>query len=153
MNIIITTTLTTCQKRDIYDLWNNEYPASIGYTAMQDFDTYLANLTDQRHYLLLTDNRVKGWMFTFVRNEGRWFAIILDSLLHGQGYGSQLISRLKEDTDKLCGWVMDHDKGVKTDGSPYRSPLAFYMKNGFTVCPEVRLETEKISTVKIQWQR
>ena len=37
------------------------------------------------------------------------------------------------------------------NNTTYVSPLDFYLKNGFTVCKEIRIESEKISAVKIVW--
>ena len=41
--------------------------------------------------------------------------------------------------------------GILKSGKPYRSPLDFYIKNGFKVLPEIRLELPSISAVKIKW--
>jgi hypothetical protein len=73
--------------------------------------------------------------------------------VHGQGKGTLLLNKLKENEHKLCGWVVDHDNDRKQDGEPYKSPLKFYQKNGFAICSDVRLETEKRSAVKIIWEQ
>ena len=153
MNIITTNELNESQKQAIYHLWNNEYPARIGYTSISDFDDYLNNLNSQKHYLFADDGNIKGWMFTFTRDEESWFAIILDSDIHGKGYGTQLLDMIKATTGKLNGWAVDHDNDVKHDGSVYKSPLDFYLKNNFVVNPGIRLDTEKISAVKISWKK
>jgi len=41
----------------------------------------------------------------------------------------------------------------KNNNCPYNSPLGFYMKNGFELEPNQRLETSNLSAVKIKWSR
>ncbi len=63
MNVIRTIQLTEDQKLQVYSLWNREYPAQLVYNDMAAFETYLHELKDQRHYLLLDDNsKVSGWL-------------------------------------------------------------------------------------------
>ncbi len=154
MPIIETAHLNLQLKEGIYRLWNQEYPAKVNYKTLADLDTYLNNLTDTNHYLLQDNFKtVEGWAFSFTRENERWFAIILDSKAHGQGKGTLLLNKLKEKEQRLSGWVVDHNNDVKQDGKPYKSPLKFYEKNSFTICSETRLETEKLSAVKIVWEQ
>ena len=88
-----------------------------------------------------------------MRENKVWFAIIIDSQIQGRGKGSLLIKELKKSNDNLNGWVIDHENEIKNNATPYKSPLLFYVKNGFTVCSEIRMENEKISAVKINWKR
>jgi GNAT superfamily N-acetyltransferase len=153
MQIIETTSLAAEQKEFICRLWNQEYPANLSFNTMADFDNYLNNLTATTHYLLQNDfGQIDGWAFTFTRESEKWFAILLDRKIQGQGKGSLLLDKLKEKEQKLHGWVVDHDNYVKSDGQPYLSPLPFYLKNGFTVCSNTRFETEQLSAVKITWK-
>ena len=154
MNIIETTDLTPAQKLALYVLWNNEYPEEISYATIAGFDTYLNNLIHKQHLLLeLPDGTVVGWAFSFVREGTVWFGIILDSAMHGRGHGSMLLQQLKNRNNILNGWVVDHNNSIRQNGMPYRSPLAFYLKNGFAIRPGTRLETDRISAVKIEWGR
>jgi hypothetical protein len=146
--------LSTDQKEALLRLWNNEYPANLGYNSPEDFDAYLEQLTEQLHYLLFNaDQAILGWAFTFIRSNERWFAIILDTSIHNQGYGTMLLEHLKTGEHLLNGWVVDHNNDVKRNGTAYASPLNFYLKNMFTMCPDVRLATEKLSAVKIMWKK
>jgi len=146
--------VSTNQKEAILRLWNNEYPANLSYNDPTDFDVYLQNLTAQQHYLLLNNsNEIQGWGFTFFRNDERWFAIILDSSIQKHGYGTLLLEHMKQSEQLLNGWVADHNNDLKSNGSVYTPPLAFYLKNGFTLCTGVRLQTEKLSAVKIMWKK
>jgi hypothetical protein len=82
-----------------------------------------------------------------------WFAIIVDSRCHKIGIGTLLLDALKQDSEVLNGWVTDHDRYMKTSCARYLSPLVFYRKNSFEVLHDTRLEIEKLSAVKIRWQR
>jgi GNAT superfamily N-acetyltransferase len=154
VTIIEGTTLTLQHRQAIYELWNKEYPTNLRYNDISELDAYLNNLTEARHYFLTYKyGEVLGWAFTFVRDGEKWFAIIVDSAVQGKGYGGMMLDRIKERKTKLNGWVIDHDRYVKEDGSPYKAPLAFYLKNGFVTIPDVRLEIEKLSAIKIEWRR
>ena len=115
-------------------------------------DDYLNKLKDKTHFLLLDDlQNIFGWAVLFERDKGRWFALIIDSTLQGKGYGTELLTRLKESEQILNGWVVDSNDAIKANGEFYKSPLSFYIKNGFNVYPEERFESKAMSAVKIQW--
>ena len=141
------------QKNAVFGLWNNEYPVQLTFSDASEFNVYLDALKDQRHVLLAEDEITSGWAFSFVRDSERWFAMILHKRMQGKGHGSRLLSQLLETESKLCGWVIDHNNYVKKNGEPYRTPLAFYLKNGFNTVTSPRLEAPEISAVKIEWQK
>jgi hypothetical protein len=150
MEVIETTYLTPGQKEVIYGLWNQEYPEKLTYKSLADFDSYLNNLIEINYLLLVDDfGDIEGWTVTFTRENERWFVIILDIKVHGQGKGTLLLNKLKQKEHKLCGWVVDHDNGKKQDGEPYKSPLKFYEKNRFIIYSDTRIATGKLSAVKI----
>lgn len=154
VQIIETAYLAPEQKEVVHQLWNQEYPAQVSHTTLADFDAYLDNLAETTHYLLQSDSgAIEGWAIAFTREGERWFVIIVDSKVHGQGKGTTLLHKLKEKEPKLCGWVVAHNQYTKQNGELYPSPLKFYEKNGFTIDPEIRLETEKLSAVKIVWEQ
>lgn len=154
MNIEKTTNLTAGQKEAIYMLWNSEYPAQLQYTRMAELDNYLNNLQDPSHYFATDDEyKVAGWAFVFKREGEMWFAIIVASTWQGKGVGTRLLNELKQDNPVLNGWVTDHERYTKYNGTPYPSPLPFYLKNDFTICSDIRLEVEKLSAVKIYWAK
>ena len=136
------------------ELWNDEFPEKLNYQTLADFESYLSNLEDQFHILMLDDNQnIKGWYFDFIRDAERWFAIILNTEMSGKGYGTQLLNLAKEKEPVLNGWVIDHENDKKRNGETYTSPLNFYLKNGFELLPNNRLELEKLSAVKIRWEK
>ncbi|WP_348800153.1 hypothetical protein [Flavobacterium adhaerens] len=153
MKIIQTAILSLEQKQVLFELWNFEYPVKVTYSHISEFENYLNELPNKFHYLLLDDQKqVLGWTFTFTRDLDNWFVILIRSEIKGKGFGRILLNQLKKNNSALNGWVIDHDKNVKLNGEPYRSPLAFYIKNGFQVIEDIRLENDKISAVKIRFE-
>jgi hypothetical protein len=154
MKIIEKEVLSLQDKEVLLQLWNSEYPEQLNYQIMDEFDLYLDALSEKKHYLLVDDeDKLKGWAFTFLRNDEDWFAIILNQDVQGTGKGSLLINELKKKKDSLNGWVIDHENDVKQNKEKYKSPLLFYIKSGFTICTETRIENEKMSAVKINWKK
>ncbi|NPA36272.1 MAG: GNAT family N-acetyltransferase [Chlorobi bacterium] len=154
MKFIETEVLSQEQKQEMFELWNNEYPDVLAYSVLTEFEDYLNKLIN-RHYILLVDDagKVKGWYFEFTRDDEKWFVLIVGSEIQNRGYGSQLLEKGKSRSDKLNGWVIDHNNYKKLSGEPYLSPLGFYVKNGFKVLHDNVLKTEKISAVQIEWQK
>lgn len=154
MKIIQTLVLSLEQKQLLFELWNAEYPERIGYKELSEFQNYLDQLSSVKHYLLINDlKQLVGWAFTFVREEEDWFGIIIDSKMQGKKLGTLLLDELKKHKSVLNGWATDHQNDVKRNKEPYLSPLEFYTKNGFIVDQNIRMENDKISAVKIRWER
>ena len=154
MKLVQRNTLSAADKESILNIWNSVYPEKLVLNGMHDLDAYLDPLIDKNHFLLVNNlQQVLAWAASFTRDDERWFVIILDSSIQKQGYGKQLLNELKNSEQELCSWVTDHSRDTKPDGNYYMSPLDFYLKNGFTLLPDCRLELEKISAVKIQWRK
>lgn len=152
MEIIEKEILSIEEKEVLRVLWNNEYPERLHLKTLEDFDLYLNGLSNTKHYLLFDDlNKIIGWTFTFLREGEDWFAIILDSKIQGKGNGSLLINEIKKKNTSLNGWVIDNENEVKQNNEFYKSPMPFYIKQGFTILTETRIENEKMSAVKINW--
>lgn len=153
MKLCETRELNQDQVEALHQLWNNEYPERLKHASAEEFGNYLNALENKYHLLLINGQaKIQGWCFSFERDGAPWFAIIVSSQSQGQGYGQQLLNTLKKKHSCLYGWVIDHAQDKKVNGQPYPSPLPFYLKNGFKTEPALRLETEKISAVKITWQ-
>ena len=73
--------------------------------------------------------------------------------MHHKGFGTLLLNELKKNNTVLNGWVTDHQNDVKQNKESYLSPIEFYSKNGFSVSKNIRIENDKISAVKITWER
>jgi hypothetical protein len=152
LEIIQTPELNEQVKKQVFDLWNSEYPEKLSYTNLIEFEDYLQNLDNLKHFLLTSDvNMVLGWALTFTRNNKKWLAIILSERVKGRGWGRKMLDEIKNKETELNGWVIDHDNDQRKDGLPYLSPLKFYEKCGFEVLIDTRLELDKISAVKIRW--
>lgn len=153
MKIIKASSLSPEQKDMICQLWNMEYPQKLAITITA-FDEFLEASASQTHFLIMEDETtITGWAYTFDREDDRWFSIIISEAHQGKGLGHVLLNLIKEKETRLNGWVIDHPHDRKQNGQPYRSPLSFYIKNGFTTLPHARLENEKISAVKIEWKK
>ena len=154
MEFIKLTELSKMQKKEILNLWNNEYPEKLNYETLSEFEKYLENLTEQSHIIVINENqKIEGWYFDFIRENEKWFAIILNSNYHGKGFGTKILNLAKEKESQLNGWVIDKNNDRKKNGELYKSPLDFYLKNGFKKLVKNRLELEKISAVKIKWTK
>lgn len=154
MEFIQRSSLSESEKLEILELWNNEYPEKLSYQSKEEFDEYLNKLTEPCHILLKDPaKKIRGWYFDFIRENERWFAIILDSGIHGKGLGTKILELAKQKESELNGWVIDHDREKRKNGKVYHSPLDFYLKNGFKMLTKSRLEMDKISAVKIKWRK
>ena len=154
MKIITSTFLSDFQKQCAYNLWNNEYPRTLQYKTIIEFDEYLNGLQEIKHYLLINkEGIIAAWAATFKRNNEKWFAIIINSEIHGKGHGTAILDEIKKEEQHLVGWVIDHERDSKVNGDKYRSPLAFYTKNQFNILPNSRIESSTISAVKIVWEK
>ena len=154
MELIHTQTLTKPQKTAALKLWNGEYPEQLKCETPAAFDQYLSTLTNVHHCLLtIKSGTIAGWAFKFIRNDEWWFVIILDGSVHLKGFGSLLLTQLKEKETVLNGWVVDHNEYLKSNGQSYRSPVDFYLKNGFKIITDIRLELPHLSGVKITWKK
>ena len=146
--------LSESQRAELLMLWNTVYPERLNYDTLIDFDTYLTHLKKVSHLLVLDENKkIRGWYFDFIRDGEKWFAILLDPEIQGMGLGTKMLSLAKEKEVELNGWVIDHNNHKKKNGEMYRSPLNFYLKNGFEALSNVRLELKNISAVKIIWKK
>ena len=153
IKIITTNSLDNSQIKVIFELWNAEYPKNLTHRNLSDFENYLNALASQHHMILTDENTIKGWYFDFDRNNEKWFAMILATEIHGKGFGTLLLNKAKKKESILNGWVIDKTDYLKQNGNLYKSPIPFYLKNGFQLLPEIRLELEHLSAVKITWEK
>lgn len=154
MRFIEIKSLELRHKTDVLELWNKEYPETLEHKSLSDFEHYLSSLSECTHTLLIDDTElIQGWYFDFTREGEKWFALLINSSMQGKGFGTQLLNKAKAKETALNGWVIDHDRDKKKNGSTYKSPLGFYLKNGFYLLEQNRLEEEKISAVKVRWHQ
>jgi GNAT superfamily N-acetyltransferase len=145
--IIKTKELSTSQAEQIHRAWNEEYPVKLN----NRFGLLLSDVTSYMHYIIENDKQeIVAWGVMFEKDDERRFSILVDSNYKGQGLGKKLIDAFKKDYSIFYGWVIDHDNDVKMNGEKYVSPLSFYLKQGFTILNEQRIDTEMISAVKVE---
>ncbi|MEO9013155.1 MAG: GNAT family N-acetyltransferase, partial [Ginsengibacter sp.] len=144
--------LSKIQKENILKIWNTEYPQFLTYNSTNDFENYLNKLENAEHYIAEDLKKSVGWAVKFDRNNSKWFLIMVDSQSQGKSLGTKLMEQLKLEAIELNGWVVDAETYKKQDGKPYKSPIEFYIKNGFSITGE-RLEANILSAVKVKWIR
>ena len=138
----------------LMDIWNEVYPKILIKNNLEAFRAELTKYQDYWHIVNYdTEGQVVGWYFDFIREDDRWFGIIIRRDSHGRGIGKELIELAKQKRGRLCGWVFPKSEYLKRDGSHYPSPIPFYEKLGFTTLPEVKLETDTFTLIKIQWEK
>lgn len=154
MNFKETDKLSREQKLQILEIWNREYPVKVAFSSLAEFEEYLQNLDDKRHVLVCGEEGIiQGWLVHFIRDDERFFTLIVDSSAQGRGWGSELLNRAKEQTSDLNGWVIDRDTELKSNGEAYRSPVEFYKKNDFRIRPRVTTKIKDINGIKVTWKR
>jgi len=140
--------LTPSQEEQIDNLWNEEYPIKLA----NRFKLLLEGVNHFNHYLIEDNQRkVMAWAVDFEKDHEIRFSIIVRTADKGKGLGSLLIEKLKVEVDEFYGWVIDHNNDIKSNGENYQTPLPFYIKHGFTILKDSRIDTEMLSAVKVKW--
>ena len=89
---------------------------------------FVFNKLIKHHLLIDVENKIKGWAFTFLRDDEDWFAILVDKNSQGSGKGSLLMEALKKNKNSLNGWVVDHENDVKQNKEHYNLSCCFMLK-------------------------
>ena len=140
--------LTSKQRDQINQLWNEEYPIKLN----NYFSLLLEGVENYHHYIVEdSDSNIVAWAVDFEKENEIRFSIIVKSRYQGKGWGSLLIAKLQSEVDELYGWVIDHNNSIKANGENYISPLPFYIKQGFSVLSDKRIESEMLSATKVHW--
>lgn len=149
MNIIKTKTLNDIQSGQINQLWNEEYPVKL----KDRFPILLDGADWYNHYLIHDDKSdVIAWAVDFEKEKQVRFSIIVSTKHKGKGLGGLLIDKLKEENKEFYGWVIDHNDDLKSNGEHYQTPMPFYLKHGFEILNDVRIDNEMIKAVLIKWR-
>jgi len=145
--------VTDTQLASILEAWNAVYPVQL-HMEPEALRAFIDQ--DESAVQYLSDNadgRMQGWGLCFERDGDRWFSLLVIEDRQGQGIGSAILRAMQSDEAELNGWVIDHGRDKLSSGKPYRSPLPFYRRLGFTICHDTRWEDHRISAAKIRWQR
>lgn len=152
MKFTETENLNQKQKKQILKLWNQEYPIKIALSNLVALEDYLHTLADKHHILLVDEQKVvKGWLIYFIRDNEKFFTLILDKSVQNKGWGSKFLDKAKLSNTELSGWVICYDSEPKEDGENYISPVGFYEKNGFLILPDTTLTKDGIRFIKVVW--
>ena len=149
-NIITTKELSINWFSQINELWNEEYPVKL----KNRFSILLDGVTNYNHYIIEDENyNVKAWAVDFEKETPIRFSIIVSKQHKGNGLGKTLIDKLKQEHQAIYGWVIDHNEDVKANGEKYQSPMPFYLKHGFEIMHDERIDNEMLRAVKIKWSK
>jgi GNAT superfamily N-acetyltransferase len=147
--IIKTKELSLNQVEQINQVWNDEYPIKLN----NRFRILLNDAKSYMHYIIENEKQeIIAWGVMFEKEDEHRFSILVVKKYQGQELGKQLIDSFKKDYPIFFGWVIDHDNDVKINGEKYVSPLPFYLKHGFKILNEQRIDTEMISAVKVLFE-
>jgi GNAT superfamily N-acetyltransferase len=143
--------LSNAQKDYIVKIWNQEYSEQLAYDSITSFEQWIEKVEDVNHLIVGdTQGNIIGWAADFFRDQERWFSVLIARTAQGKGLGTLILDQLKSTNSVLNGWAVDHSNDVRSDGSPYPSPIGFYKKNGFKILDD-RFEEKQLSAVKIRW--
>ena len=149
MEIIQTKTLSSVQSEQINSLWNAVYPLKL----KDRFPILLEGTTWHNHFVVEDSNRVIiAWAVMFEHTNQIRFSIIVSKDYQGKGLGKLLLNHLKSAHNEFYGWVIDHNNDLKSDGENYISPLPFYLKQGFEIIANQRIDTDMIQAVLVGWR-
>ncbi len=149
MQIIKTKILSSNQLAQINQLWNDEYPINL----KDRFLMLLDGVEHYNHYVMEdAEHNILAWAVVFEKENETRFSIIVNSTYKQKGLGSRLVEKIKSENNLVYGWVIDHNEDLKSNGEPYQTPLLFYVKHGFEILNDIRIDNEMIKAVKIKWK-
>lgn len=158
MEIRRNTSLTDIEIEELLVIQNKRLPDNL-YTEFDEFKRRLSNYRDPE-YITLHDEDDTILGFVILRSIGvdnhRYGILIVDDVAAGNTYGKQIIDAAKESNDNLYGWVYDGDHRKTKDGSKYKSPLTYYITQGFKIDKpkKVHPSVEEDGKIKrIKWEK
>ena len=150
MKIVTSKILSENQSSQINQMWNDEYPLKL----KDRFPILLDGAIWFNHYIIEDEKQnVCAWAVDFKKDDQIRFSIIVDNKHKGKGLGALLIDQLKAENNEFYGWVIDHNEDEKANGERYLSPMPFYLKHGFEILNEFRIDNEMIRAVLIKWSK
>lgn len=140
MEIVKKKDLNELEKEVVCSLWNKHYPKQF---YLPSLDIYLRDKTNVHHYLAVLEDSILGWLFTYDKVDGTWFALIVDDKAQNKGIGSKLLKSALLDCYHLNGWIILDNNLKRKNGSLYVSPLGFYLKQNFTFNKSITITTQE----------
>lgn len=140
MNVIRKTELTSKEIGLMLELYNRRMPKSFNKTE----DTFCIDCGEDVEIFMAYEAEVLSGFLSI--REG-WGKLISSGLA-----GKLLLEEAKKHNDVLFGWVSTKE-GVKNgEGKDYKSPINFYLNNGFKI-DERRNEGLDPTILKVIWKK
>lgn len=148
----LSTVLAEADWETVLKLWNEGFPAEVILPSVEALQQII-EVSNCKHYTIRNaSSDIQAWMAVFDRYNTRWFSILVSPEAQGLGMGSTLIQYAKTMEPCLEGWVVQSDTLTHADGSPYKSPLAFYKKLSFRLNPNRFPSDGKLDVVCVKWE-
>lgn len=130
--------LTDKQREQINALRDDKYPSKL----KDRFPIHLDGADWYNQYIIedLNNNTI-AWTVDFEKKSQIRFSIIVASIHKGKGLGRMLIEKLRTENEEFYGWVIDHNNDFKLNGEYYKTPMPFYLKHGFEILNDKRIDT------------
>ncbi|MHA1228142.1 MAG: GNAT family N-acetyltransferase [Candidatus Hodarchaeales archaeon] len=138
--------------------WNQEYPVIFDRMTIKSVQRLFSEHRTTWEILLAqkeTTNEPVGLLILqheLIKNRQNWFTIVVDRKYQGRGVGSTLIDKAKSLVEQLHGWVIPFNDYKREDGSYYKSPFNFYLKQGFKIGDDFFVEKKDLHLVEVYWE-
>ncbi len=156
--------LTWDELKKFARIWNEEYPTIIDRYHLPKLTGKKPLLSEHsKHWKIILarkKNHPKENIIGFIqlqlsRENDRicFFIMAIDRSHQRMGIGTKLLEKAKELVDELHGWVIVEDIYFKEDGSPYHSPLQFYLRNGFELGKKRYVKEKNLLLKEVIWRK
>jgi len=154
-NHVVTTeqVLAEADWESIMQLWNAGFPVEVQIPSVLALRKIIDDANCKHYVIRDASLRIEAWLGVFDRYDTRWFSILVSPEAQGLGMGKTLIQHAKTLEPCLEGWVVQSDTHLHANGSPYKSPLAFYKKLGFRLNPNRFPSDGKLDVMCVKWRK
>lgn len=129
---------------------NPKFTRDIKY---ETFKNFLKKSDDLKIITATSEEKLLGWlMVSFADRLGIYhFNMVVHRDFQRTGIGGKLLINAKLHYKELYGVVVPVNRYKRRDGTQYRSPLDFYLKNGFTTTGKKFVEYRDVTMLEIKW--
>ncbi len=131
----------------------SEYPKFTREIKFLKFKNFLNQNEERKIIIATSDEKLIGWlMVSFADKLGIYhFNMLVHRDFQRTGIGSKLLLNAKEHFNELYGVVVPVNRYKRRDGTQYRSPLEFYLRNGFQLTGKKFIGYKDVTMVEIKW--